>query len=129
MNDDAFPPDDRIDLTPLRDDAAMRASNVAAGLARRVAAARQTALRRRAVWDGVRRRLGRLAIPAVLAAAAALAGVIVTTRTPPPALTPPPPHPDPFVGIVMGSGPAARWIALDRPPDVAELVTLVGGTR
>lgn len=129
MNDDAFPPEDRVDLTPLRDDAAIRASRVAAGLARRVAAARQTGLQRRAVWDGVRRRLGRLAIPAVLAAAAALAGVIVTTQTPPPPLTPPPPHPDPFAGIVLGSGPAARWIALDLRPDVAELVTIVGGAR
>jgi hypothetical protein len=120
-----------VDLTPLRDDAAMRASRVAAGLAPRVAAARRAALQRRAVWDGARRRLGRLAIPALLAAAAALAGVIVTTGTrashaPP---SPAAERPDPFAGIVLGSGPAARWIALGRRPDVAELVTIVGGAR
>jgi hypothetical protein len=129
VTDDTFPPEDRVDLTPLRDDTAMRASRVAAGLAPRVAAARQTALRRRAVWDAMRRRLGRLAIPAVLAAAAALAGVILTTRTPPPPSALPPARPDPFAGIILGSGPAARWIALDRRPDVAELVTIVGGAR
>jgi hypothetical protein len=127
VTDDAFPPEDRVDLTPLRDDAATRASRIAARLAPRVAAARRTAQQRRAVWDGMRRRLARLAIPTLLAAAAALAGVIVTTRTPPPA--PPPAHPDPFAGIVMGSGPAARWIAFDRRPDVAELVTIAGGAR
>lgn len=115
--------DDRVDLIPLRDDAAARAARIAARLAPRLAAARRTALQRRAVWDGARRRLGRLALPAVLAAAAALVGVILTSTTPPPATA----RPDPFAEIVLGSGPTVRWIALGRRPDLAELVTIVGG--
>lgn len=118
--------DDRVDLTGLRDDAAARAARIAARLAPRVAAARRAALQRRAAWDGAQRRLGRLAIPALLAAAAALAGVIVTTRTPPPTPLPATP-PDPFAEVVLGAGPTARWIALGRRPDAAELVTTEGG--
>jgi hypothetical protein len=117
--------DDRVDLTALRYDAATRAARIATRLASRVAAARG-ALRRRAAWDGARRLLGRLALPAVLAAAVALAGVIMTTRTRPP-LSPATARPDPFAGIVLGSGPAARWVTLGHRPDVAELVTIVGG--
>lgn len=123
MTDDRLAPEEPVDLTLLRDDAATRALRIAARLAPRVAAARATALRQRTVWDGARRRLGRLALPAVLAAAAALAGLILTTRTPPPALT----RPDPFAQIVLGTGPAVRWIALGHRPDVAELITIVGG--
>lgn len=118
--------DDRVDLTALGDDAATRAARIATRLAFRVAAARGAALRRRAARDGARRLLGRLALPAVLAAAVALAGVIVTTRTRPP-LSPATVQPDPFAGIVLGSGPAARWVILGHRPDVAELVTIVGG--
>jgi hypothetical protein len=44
--------------------------------------------------------------------------VLVTSRAPAP-------RADAFAFVVMGEGPATRWIALDRRPATRELVMMV----
>jgi hypothetical protein len=113
-------PEDRVDLTPLGSGADLRASRITARVAERVAAARRAEAGRSEMWDGVRRRLARLAIPGTLAAAASLAAVLTTDGSPDP-------RAEPFALVVLGAGPATRWIALDRPPEISELVAVLRG--
>ncbi len=72
-------------------------------------------------WGGVRTRLARIALPVSLAAAASLAAVALGAR-----------HkardPERFAVVVLGTGPAARWVALDRRPELPELMALVAPT-
>jgi hypothetical protein len=108
------PSEDPIDLTPLARDAALRASRVAARVAARVRAERDG-------WGGVRTRLARVALPVSLAAAASLAAIALSARRKAR-------DPERFAVVVLGAGPAARWVATDRRPEISELMALVAPT-
>ena len=110
--------EERTDLTALREDAKRRATRITAGVMERVADARSHEASAYDLRAEVRRRLARLALPAALAAAASLAAVFLTSRAPAP-------RGDPFAFVVMGEGPATRWIVLDRRPAMRELVMMV----
>jgi hypothetical protein len=107
------PQDAPVDLTPLRDEMARRASRVVARVVDRVAAARASAARRFELVDDVRRRLARLALPAALAAAALFAAALATQDRPVP--------PEPLASIVMSAGPARRWVAQGDKPDAGAI--------
>ncbi len=104
----------RADLSALEEDTALGATRVMARVNRRISAERD-------LWGGVRLRLARFAIPAVIAAAASLAAIVLG-RVKAPA-------PDHFAQVVMGEGPAARWVSENRRPDIAELVALAAPVR
>lgn len=97
-----------VDLGPLEHDMRLRAKRVTAGLARRI------------LRDGARHALARWAGPAWLAAAASLGVVFMghkaSTR-------------DAFAAFVIPHEPAAAWVAFGRPPDLGEVLTVVGGGR
>ena len=92
------------DLTPLHQDAVVRAARLTGRVMRRVSEAR--------LRDGVRRRLARLLVPSALAAAAALAWVMASGRTPRP-------EPAEVAGVT-------RWVVLGQRPDIGELVAIAG---
>lgn len=99
----------------------MRAARVAAAVARAVAAARDDEARRRVLADDIRRRLAKVSLPIALAAAASVAAVVLVGRTATPG-------PETFATVVLGRGPATRWIVLDRRPDIPELMAVVGSS-
>jgi hypothetical protein len=109
-----------VDLTRISEDAELRASRVVAGVIDRVAAERRTEAE---LWESVRRRLARFAIPTALAAAASLAVVLLsdTTSTSP--------NLDPFAPAVLAGNPAVGWIAMDRRPDISEVLAMLRGGR
>jgi|SRR5215510_3498441 len=97
-----------VNLSPLERDTAVRARRIQAALARRILA------------ETVRQTLARWAVPALVAAAASLAVVAGgSTRL----------GGDAFAAFVVPRGPAAGWVISGRPPDVAEVVAMLGDGR
>lgn len=107
--------EDPLDLSPLAADAEERSARIRARVDQRIGAERD-------LWVAVRSRLARMALPAALAAAAGLAGVVLTQRRTEPS-------PDRFAVVVMGGGPATRWVVENQAPELSELVALMERAR
>lgn len=120
MTDDANQP---LDLSPLAADRELRATRLTARVLGQVAAFREKAAQRDEVREGVRRRLARFALPGAIAAAISLVAILSSGSS---GETP---HPEVgrFALMVMGESPAARWIALDEPPGIEELLQAMRG--
>jgi hypothetical protein len=115
-------PDPPLDLSPLAADRDLRAARMSARVLDQVTAFRRQQAQRDEVREGVRRRLARFALPGALAAVISFLAILATgTRETPR------PEAGRFAMMVMGQTPAARWIALDQPPGIEELLQAMGG--
>jgi hypothetical protein len=112
--------DNPVDLTPIREDAATRASRVGARVTDRVAAARRAEAE---LWESVRGQLARFAIPAALAAAARLPADLLSDATSRARQL------EPLAPAVLAGSPAVGWIAMDRRPDISEVLAMLRGGR
>ena len=113
--------DQPMDLSPLKGDREFRAARLSARVLAQVAAFREHAAQRDEIREGVRRRLARFALPGALAAAISFLAIMATSsRTTRPEV-------ERFAVMVMGQTPAARWIALDQPPEIEELLQAMRG--
>ena len=119
MIDDSEPP---LDLSPLTADRELRATRLTARALGRVAAFRERAAQRDDVREGFRRRLASFALPGAIAAAISLVAVLTSDST-----QTPQPDVGRFALMVMGETPPARWIALDQPPGIEELLQVMRG--
>lgn len=104
-----------VDLGPFRVDARLRAERVSTRVMDRIAKTPRTI--RSAVLD----RLAVAAVPVLLAAVLMIAVVLITRERES--------EPDRFAALVLEPGPARGWIALNRAPELGELVAMMGGAR
>lgn len=95
----------------------MELGRLAEELERRAFRVTNRVLERIEVRDGVRRRLARFALPGALAAALSFLAILATRRSDRPIE-----KPEVFAVMVMGQTPAAKWVALGEPPEIAELL-------
>lgn len=105
-----------VDLSALNVDAERRAQRITASVLSRIERARTEP----DVLASIELVLARWAVPVTLAAAASLAFLLFTR---------PNPEGEVFAAFVLSRGPAAGWIASGRAPDVAEVTTMIGGSR
>ena len=111
-----------VDLAPLKADLELRALRVTNRVLARVGAERELELDRMEVREGVQRRLARFALPGALAAALSFLAILATRGNDTPV------QPDQmFAVMVMGQTPAAKWVALGQPPEIAELLQAMRG--
>ena len=106
-----------MDLGPLASELERRALRVTSRVVSRVESARAEARSRAEVREGVQRRLARFALPGALAAALSFLAILATRGHDLPAQ-----KPEVFAVMVMGQTPAAKWVALGEPPEIAELL-------
>jgi hypothetical protein len=119
MIDDLDPP---VDLAPLKAEMERRAPGVTNRVLARVGAARKLEQNRNEVREGVQRWLARFAVPGALAAALSFLAILATRGND----TPERPG-EVFAVMVMGQTPAAKWVALGQPPEIAELLRAMEG--
>ena len=119
MTDDQDAP---VDLNPLKTELERRAPRVASRVLARVAGERALGQDRIDVRHAVQRRLARFALPAALAAALSFLAILATRGN----AAPEQPG-EVFAVMVMGQTPAARWVALGQPPEIAELLRAMEG--
>ena len=118
MIDDQDPP---MDLAPLKAEMERRAHGVTSRVLSRIAAERKLEQDRFDV-RGVQRRLARFALPGALAAALSFLAILATRENAPPERPG-----EVFAVMVMGQSPAAKWVALGQPPEIAELLRAMEG--
>jgi hypothetical protein len=104
--------DHPMDLKPLAAELEHRARRVTSHVLQRVATVRRTEIR-----EGVQRRLARFALPGAMAAALSFLAILATRNNDSAAQ-----KPEVFAVMVMGQTPAAKWVALGQPPEIAELL-------
>ena len=109
--------DQPVELGPFASEVERRALRVTSRVLERVEAWRDQEERRAEVHEGVQRRLARFALPGALAAALSFLAILATRGNDTPAQ-----RPEVFAVMVMGQTPAAKWIALGQPPEIAELL-------
>ena len=114
--------DTPIDLSPLKAEMEHRAHGVTRRALSRVAAERKLEQDRIDVREGVQRRLARFALPGALAATLSFLAILATRGTAPPERPG-----EVFAVMVMGQNPAAKWVALGQPPEIAELLRAMEG--
>ena len=109
--------DQPVDFAALTAELERRAGRVASRVVARVEAMRDEARGRAAVREGVQRRLARFALPGALAAALSFLAILATRG-----IDTTDQKPEVFAVMVMGQTPAAKWVALGEPPEIAELL-------
>jgi len=113
---------DPVDLAPVKAEMERRAHRVTKRVLARVGAERTLEQDRVAVREGVQRRLARFALPGALAAALSFLAILATRENAPPERPG-----EVFAVMVMGQNPAAKWVALGQPPEIAELLRAMEG--
>ena len=104
--------DHPMDLTSLAAELEHRASRVTSHVRQRVATVRRTE-----IGEEIQRRLARFALPGAIAAALSFLAILATRNHDSAAQ-----QPEVFAVMVMGQTPAAKWVALGQPPEIAELL-------
>lgn len=114
--------DQPADLAPLKAEVELRAQLVTNRVLARMGVDRKLEQHRMEVREGVQRRLARFALPGALAAALSFLAILATRGND----TPEQPG-EVFAVMVMGQTPAAKWVALGQPPEIAELLQAMRG--
>lgn len=111
-------PDDvaPVDLSPLSYEASRRADRIVHRVTARVGQERTT----RHLVPSATDVLARWSIPLTLAAAAGIAFLLITQDKS---------DADAFAAFVIPGQPAAAWVTTGQPPDINEVVAMVGGPR